>query len=262
MIQQTLKFFSCQQTVITDKFHVEFFLEYLSKINDSHQFEEAISSWKWERYIPVSDFLHLLKTARAHLLNHAMKLNPNRPVLDLELIKRILDIGEALDDKSHWAKMSDVFAIALFQFTSFYKLTEEAKEEAAFDAPFTFINESIRSTALSIGDRIKLLEAAFLILKWHYKTITESSDRKWLPEFSEGCDGTLIGSKIFIIRCMNLCFAIGASLKHFQYIPLDRIWTHVLENYFGFIRLASKNKHTVPEVLQNLKNNNLSLFSL
>ena len=69
---------------------------------------------------------------------------------------------------------------------------------------------------------------------------------------------------------MNLCFAIGASLKHFQHIPLDRVGTHVLENYFGFIRLASKNKHTVPMMFtqaargmilqQNIKKLNVEYF--
>ena len=63
--------------------------------------------------------------------------------LSLSLIKSVLNIGEALDDVSHLAKMSDIFAIALFHFTSFKKIIEAGKEEAAYIAPFTLINKAI-----------------------------------------------------------------------------------------------------------------------
>ena len=56
----------------TDKLHQTFFNKFIANIDDEALFENAIAAWKWDDFIPISDFLHLIKAARAHLLNHAM----------------------------------------------------------------------------------------------------------------------------------------------------------------------------------------------
>ena len=54
-------------------------------------------------------------------------------------------------------KVSDVFTIALFFFTSFSKIiTKTGGDEACYFAPFTLINEAIRSTLLSKESRLNL----------------------------------------------------------------------------------------------------------
>ena len=225
--------------------HTEFFYKYICNKSFAFDLDAAITEWKWEEIIPISDFLHLLKSARSHLLNHPMKLKSEREKLNVDELMKLLDIGEALNNNSHWAKMSDAFAIAIFQFTSFSKVIKEnGKDEALYLAPFTFLNEAIRSPALSIPDRKKLIHCAFNLFKWNYQNVIEDKNDKWQPAFSETCEGTLIGTKIFLIRCMNLCFGLTAALDVGGKIPLDRIGSHVLENYFGFIRVASKNHHT------------------
>lgn len=102
--------------------HTEFFYKYICNKSFAFDLDAAITEWKWEEIIPISDFLHLLKSARSHLLNHPMKLKSEREKLNVDELMKLLDIGEALNNNSHWAKMSDAFAIAIFQFTSFSKV--------------------------------------------------------------------------------------------------------------------------------------------
>ena len=61
-----------------------------------------------------------MKNARAHLINYIIKLSEDRKDINLQKIKELLKLGNALDDTSHWSKMSDSYVIAVFQFTSFF----------------------------------------------------------------------------------------------------------------------------------------------
>ena len=244
----------------TDFVHKDFFNKFIKNIwnkkhGESHDeteislIEEAMK-FDFSEFIPISDFLHIIKTARAHILNHAMRLGSNRTTLNLDRIKEILDIGDALDDVSHWAKMSDVYAIALFQFVSFKKIRDKlGNDEDLFMAPFTFLNEAIRSTSLSKKERLVLIESAFHLFKWNLDMQIQNPSADWKGKYSEKCKGTLLGTEIFLIRCINLCFGLTIALTRDIDIPLDRVGSHVLENYFGFVRLASKNKHT-PKMLK------------
>lgn len=257
-------YFSTDADNSTDCLHRAFFEKYLAGLSDDIELKELAAKWEWQEIIPISDFLHLLKTARAHLLNHLMKLSRDRKTLNIEKIKEVLKIGDALANVSHWAKMCDSYAIALFQITSFMKvMIEIGDDESVYMAPFTLMNEAIRSTCLSKGDRINMLQAAFNILKWIQNCTKDSSKRAkedqekfekdfipehsreyWLPKFEAKATGTLFGTEIFIIRIMNLCFGLITAIIKLDNVPLDRIGTHALENYFGFIRIASKNDHT------------------
>ena len=229
----------------TDAWHQTFFENVLIKGKLLENIDVAAKNLDFRYVIPISDMLHILKSGRAHLINHALKLRVEREILNIDRIKAILGIGPALDDLNHWAKMSDAYAIALFQFKSFIKLIDSiAGDEALYLAPFTFLNEAIRSTELSIQDRIMLLQCATNIFLWNYMNVITNKDTKWKAEFSSTCEGTLFGTPIFLMRCINLCFGIAVALRRMPNCPLDRIGTHVLENYFGFIRVASLNDHS------------------
>ena len=205
----------------TDSFHKDFFNKFIKKIwkcSDSSDdaeinlIEEAMN-FDFSEFIPISDFLHIIKTARAHILNHAMRLSSNRTTLNLDKIKETLNIGDALDDVSHWAKMSDVFAIALFQFVSFKKIRDKlGNDEDLFMAPFTFLNEAVRSTSLSKKERLVLIESAFHLFKWNIDMQNQNPSEEWKGKYSEKCKGTLLGTEIFLIRCINLCFGLIIAL--------------------------------------------------
>lgn len=240
-----VKFLSTDADHATDAMHSCFFEKFIKSHGAALNIKAAAQSWNFAVYIPISDFLHAMKTGRAHVLNHPMRLEATRKIINLTMLKSALNIGEALDDASHWAKMSDAFAIALFQFTSFIEVIKKTDgDEACYLAPFTFLNEAIRSPLLSIDSRINLIQCAYNMFWWNYQNITNNKNLLWKEKYHDGLAGTLLGTRIYMIRCMNLCFGIAVGILHIHECPLDRIGTHVLENFFGFIRLASKNYHT------------------
>ena len=241
----TVNFISTDSDHSTDSMHTNFFKKHILPKGSKFDIEEAARQWTFKEVIPITDFLHAMKLGRSHVLNHNMKLHASRSVINISRIKEVLNIGNALSDTSHWAKMSDAFAIALFQFTSFFEILKKiGGDEACYMAPFTFLNEAIRSPLLSIKSRIKLIQSAYLMFWWNYTNIINNCSDAWKEKFQSGITGTLFGTRVFVIRCMNLCFGLAVGLIHVKDCPLDRIGTHVLENFFGFIRVASKNFHT------------------
>lgn len=90
-----------------------------------------------------------------------------------------------------------------------------------YTAPFNFIINAIRQ---------QLLETAFyFLLHYFYESKSEA------PIHS---------------RMLNTIIGISFALQKFDFVHIEHISTHPLENYFGMFRLACKNDHSALNILR------------
>ena len=199
----------------TNVFHTNFF----KNIDVDKNFDDLVDANYKEclfgkTIIPISDLLHILKNARAHLLNHLLFVDPSHLICVNLSIMRQLNNSATLNDMSTQAKMKDGLALDLFLWHTYIKLLQNARYEAAFFVlPFVLLNESMRSTSLSVEDRLKFIEGAFQIFRFHLKQIQENNNPAITQKYKHSSIGTFIGSEIWIKRSINTCIAIAVGIK-------------------------------------------------
>lgn len=214
--------------------------------------------------IHLSDMLHLLKNARSYLLNHLLYVYPSKLIcINKPLMEEALEHAKCLTDTSKEGRMKDGYAISLFSWETFVTLIKKNRYEAAFFVlPFACLQESVRSTCLSISDRLKFLDIAFRCFKFHFKEITSPGKPIGITEnFTRNTIGTTIGAANWIIRCINTVVGIVFALNlHIQgvvpHLHLGRLGSHDVECFFGAMRRLSMNNeqstHAIDIVIRSM----------
>ena len=97
--------------------------------------------------------------------------------------------------------MKDGYALTLFSWASYLTMLDNKRYEAAFFIlPFLMLNEAMRSTCLSNNDRLKFIEVAFKVFKYHLNNIMKNSNDCITQKFTASSLGTFIGSEIWLKR--------------------------------------------------------------
>ena len=176
-----------------DPMHNDFFNEHIYRFWESKSFDEIVDSLNEFNPIPVSDLLHLLKCARAHLLGHLIMVEPNRGLcVNLAQLKIAVELGAVLDDITKEGRQKDGYVLKLFSWDTFIKcLNKERYDAAYYLLPFVFLNEGVRSNVLSVKERIAFLDVAYNIFKFHYNNLKTNKPNKLFPqEYRTGAVGT------------------------------------------------------------------------
>ena len=246
----TTKFRATDGDVSFDKIHDEWYREHIEKFGT---FEEVLDHIITLDNIPISDFLHLLKCSRSHILNHLVMLVPDLLIcLNIELMKENTDLDEALDDLSTSGRMKDAYPLAIFSWNTFIELINAGRYDACYYIlPFIYMGTAIREE-INTEERISLLKAAYQIFKNILKTVELNESNLLFPaKFSAGSLGTLFGSKNFLHRLINTCVGIAAGMRlGIDNLATQRISTHDLECFFGYMRLASSYNHSKEEAFR------------
>ena len=92
----------------------------------------------------------------------------------------------------------------------------------------------------------------YQIFKNILKTVELNESNLLFPaKFSAGSLGTLFGSKNFLHRLINTCVGIAAGMRlGIDNLATQRISTHDLECFFGYMRLASSYNHSKEEAFR------------
>lgn len=211
--------------------------------NFNKKFEEIVNLLVNDLEIPISDFLHLLKTARSRLIQHLVLIDPEQYIcINTTLFAKAVNLGPVFTDKSSSGSMKDAYAISLFSWYSFVTLIEKGRFEAAFYVfPFTLMLEAVRSSSLSKMNRLNFLEFSFEIFKNHLQVIHKiDSNSLFKQRYSEKSLGVLFSDEIFLKRIMNTIIGLAISIKYFKgNLATQRIGTHDIELFFGHMRLLS-----------------------
>ena len=153
-----------------DKTHRDFFSEKIKPhINES--FDDIVSSLLNETLIPLSDILHLIKSARARIVNHPLMIDIEKIIcVNIELLNEYAKLGQVLEDKSQAAAMKDNYPLILYSWNTLICCLEKGRFEAAYYLlPFVLLIEAIRSPALNKEKRLQFLKYSFYIFKDHLK---------------------------------------------------------------------------------------------
>ena len=196
-------------------------------------------------WIPISDPLHVFKNVRSHILRHPIVLYPNTSGVNLDCMRSVLSLGNALTDETQLGKMRDCYVISLFTFSNVAKLLE-AKEYASASIlfPFACWASCIFSPSLDLSFRLFLVELSFQMLSdWlsQYAEIKMGEEEtKALTKEQRKCDGQKLCDAHFIRRMLNTLAAFGVALRFgSETLRLDALGTHLVENAIGIARATS-----------------------
>lgn len=230
-----VKFISTDGDVSFDKFHKDFFESNISQLLD-HPFEEIVDAVKDLVCMPSSDPLHLIKSARARLMQHLLLLDPDKLIcVNTTLFSQAVDLGPVFNDRSKYGAMKDAYPLALYSWYSFVQVMMKGRFEAAFYIlPFFFFIETIRSPLLSQKMRLLFIGTAYRLFVNHLKNIRNvGTNSVFKQRFTSKYE-------IFLIRIINTCISLGVAIKyHPDNLALQRISTHDIELFFGLIRCLS-----------------------
>ena len=120
--------------------HKEFFEKYILGYNYNsfsdlvyHIYQSLIDNN--ELHVPIADPLHIFKNLRARLINHKLaitKRNDNDlAIVDINVIRSILNLKKVLDDETQIGKMRDSYAVKLFTLANIVKLIKHEQYSAA-----------------------------------------------------------------------------------------------------------------------------------
>ena len=107
-----------------------------------------------------------------------------------------------------------------------------------FAVPFNCVIEGLHNPRLSIDARLYLFELEF-DFNMHYL-------------YNQKDNQISITTRIGLIRILNTIIWLAASLTRFNLVKLGHISTYPFENFFGTVRLASKNNHSCENIIDSI----------
>ena len=254
----------------------------LLKLSKSLNIDEILANEKrfLLKHPAATDLLHLFKTMRVKFLLNDIDLFPgleNSTISHEELIKQ-LKPGMELTDLTQIGKMRDVYAINFFTFENLNRLIQDKNYNGALlFTPFVCWARAVFDSILTLEARILLLKAAYeIILRMHntvlgieavhwngtkqknYKrkanaltVATDSVFRKMITtlyvlisELSDWNDVKIIQGW----RYKN--FTKMFQLQNMKDLGIERLGTHPLENFNGYIREQSCSKDSLQTIHQ------------
>jgi hypothetical protein len=185
----------------------------------------------------MADFLHLAKNVRSRLLKYIPVIRYG--AVDIEVkpdrIAELLQTGPVLSDHSSTGKMRDAYPIALFRLEHVLTLFRLGSVgEALYLLPWALIMRALLSDVISVELRSFALELALAFL---FKFYVNATQRGHLPEQGKTGIKVMPLKRITVIRAMNTVLGFIFALRNWHRdLPLDRMSTHPLENFFGLLR--------------------------
>ena len=196
-------------------------------------------------WIPISDPLHVFKNVRSHILRHPIRLYSDALTIDLDSMRRVLDLGSALTDETQLGKMRDCYVLSLFTLSNVALLLQaEEYSNAAILFPFACWASCLFSTSLDLSFRLFLVELSFQMLSdWlsqygEIKMVEKAT--KELGRAPRTCGDVKLCDAHFVKRMLNTLAAFGVALRFgANNIRLDALGTHLVENAIGVARATS-----------------------
>lgn len=224
----------------TNDIHMNFgrFIDSL-ETDDFDEILKQISNYP--NLIPVSDWLHLLKDLRTRFSNYTISMFPGSTIFNFRDLNSILKLDDLVFSAEGPSSMRDDLALHLFNSQNLSILAENG-EFCAFSCllPFTLVTISIQSTNLTS-------KARYLLIKIAYNILIELNDDSYGLRSRKGKKSPNTSVKfaenMAYRRVMNSIISLGYALMNFEEnISLSRIFTHLVEYIFGYMRRLSYNK--------------------
>jgi hypothetical protein len=220
--------------------HQQFFKKwYLAILRDG--LGAALAAIEKETRMPVSDFLHMWKNFCNKVKNHPVTLCPelDEDVITCEDLEALLELGNALSDKSSIGRMRDSYAVQLFSLINCSDCMEKDEDLALlYLLPWALQEEVIRSPHLLRRERLEKAVLSFFLLLHYFdlsflpraEGVTQRFNRKQTVAVTFAEDS--VWPRILNNGLLLIDFVIRAP----EGWSFSRLGTHCLENFFGFVR--------------------------
>ena len=117
-----VKFISTYGDVSFDQLHRDFFDENIAPLLEEG-FETIVFSLIDQNKLPISDPFHLLKAARARLINHLILIDiPELRCVNTQLFMESVDLGPVFTNRNSAGAMKDDYVLALFSWHTFVEV--------------------------------------------------------------------------------------------------------------------------------------------
>lgn len=202
-----------------------------------------------------TDFLHFIKVVRRRFLLYKISLlvNSTQFISDPSLFVEVLGNGPEVTDESDVGKMRDIYAIKLFSPSNLIALFEHGFDTTALIfMPFVFWTEAQLNPLYDIEARIWLLTAAYNITVRFYHNFCQPHKLAHINEINSASAQFLsFLPETHLNRLIVTLFSTIALLKSQNYsnFGLDRLGTHPLENFNGYIRVNSRSKDYISSIV-------------
>lgn len=204
----------------------------------------------------VSDAFHLLKNARARLLNHPVAVNchdANNLVTAADLETR-LKLGKALTDSSPEGKMNDQYPLRLFRIENAMKEFDSGKYRSGFYIMcWALFLQVFCNGDISVDERLMLIDLTFWLFLYASRHVTESSGPKTQNKMAAGVSmnwkkgntAVAFANQQTFRRVLNTLLALRHQLKYCgDGMSTKRLSSHDCENLFGLYRATNNYQST------------------
>jgi hypothetical protein len=193
----------------TNKIHTAFH-EYLLKFNgDPKDFAALIQySHRYEKPIPVSDWLHLLKNLSSRILHNQVFPTESSKGVAANDLEKVLKLGPALTNPKSTVSMRDDYAEIIFTLKNLLLLLQKGKWNLVYLIfPHTLMNEVLQSTTITDESRISLCKLSYYFLQELQRQRGNLNSKRTL-KMNKVC----FARPNTFIRTANTILAIGRAL--------------------------------------------------
>jgi hypothetical protein len=202
--------------------------------------------------LPIRDILHLAKNFRTRFLKYSLAFANGRfkKTIDQNKVRAILHLEAPLDDLSPLGKMRDAYPLAIMRVENIVALIgQDAIIEAIARLPMTLCFAAIRLESIPRETRSYLLRISFFLV-WKVREMREIGiDPN--PETAKQDSITIFTSR-WTIRFLDTLLLLIFCIEKYRRLALDRLGTHPLENFFGFVRWDSNDINTAEQMIRTI----------
>ena len=195
-----------------------------------------------QAFLPISDPLHIFKNVRARFLAHPISLLPGSIPTNIEAVRQLLGIGNALNDTSQIGKMRDKYVLRLFTLQNVATLLRAKEYTSAFLLlPFAAWITVIFNNQIDPSLRIFLCQVSFQLIALFLDSFESLRQTGVVQKCSSGEQCVLTFSEShYAKRMLNTLCAFGVVIGFgSDSLRLDSIGTHLVENTIGLARSTS-----------------------
>lgn len=235
-----------------DSLHRDMMSKWIGELRGSG-LEAAVDAVRHYGMRVVGDFLHILKNARARMMNGRVTiLSTGHFPFTAQDVNKILKLGRALTDNTSQGKMRDSYALEVFTLENCLRLVKGGHLHIAFYLlPYALWNAVVNNPSLSCQMRREMLSVVIDIFDiWANnmqdvnKEVVSINKNKGKVQFA--C------SENHARRALNSLVTLLLEIeRHPDNLGLDRIGTHPVECRFGMVRLLCHSEHTWRRVVKS-----------
>jgi hypothetical protein len=219
----------------------------ISLIQDLSPIVASISDWC---HLVIGDFLHIHKNARTRLFKRNVHYNGQSSGSGTNItdLARVLGPSKYLSDLSSIGRMRDVYPLALFTIENALHVSQNGNVDSFIDLViYSLWQAAVVNKFLSGAMRQILLGVVFYLIWENHHLITSLRRNGTLTVEEKRTTSTYEVTLAALGKMRRMLATILAQIHvirfHTDGFGLDRIGSHVEENYVGTIRQRCHHDH-------------------